>query len=102
MKLNHILLTLTASSMMAWAVSPQVIYESNCASCHGKKGEKNALGQSGVIQGITTDKFLKSVKGYASGELKANAMAKMVKQNFIKKYSEAEIEAVGAYLHTLK
>jgi mono/diheme cytochrome c family protein len=102
MKFHTMLLAFIVSSTIGSAVSPQVIYESNCASCHGKKGESKALGQSDPIQGIEVEKFVTTVNGFASGELEANQMAKLVKQSFVKKYSAEELKAVGEYLHRVK
>ncbi len=38
-----------------------------CAGCHGKKGEKKALGKSAAIQGWPVEKTVAAMKGYKDG-----------------------------------
>ena len=90
---------LTTGLLMAG--SAESIYKSKCASCHGKKGEKKALGQSNIIKGMPVDKFITLTKAYATGEKKAMSLAKSVKKKFIKKYDDQQIKAVAEYVNKL-
>lgn len=90
---------LTTGLLMAG--SGESIYKSKCASCHGKKGEKKALGKSNIITGMPVDKFITLTKAYATGEKKAMTLAKMVKKQFINKYDDKEIKAVAEYVNKL-
>lgn len=90
---------LTTGLLMAG--SAESIYQSKCASCHGKNAEKKALGHSNVIKGMPVDQFITRTKAFASGEEKAMPIAKIVKKQFIDKYSEKEIQAVAEYVNKL-
>jgi len=44
-----------------------ILYKT-CANCHGKDGEKAALnGKSKIINQMTKDEFIASMKGYKNG-----------------------------------
>lgn len=101
MRLIKVMLPLFSASLLMGA-SAESIYQTKCASCHGKMGEKKALGHSEVIQGMDTDKFVKLTKQFASGEQKAMPIAKIVKKQFIDRYDAEEIQAVAEYVNTLK
>ena len=90
---------LSASALMA--ASGESIYQTKCASCHGKMAEKKALGHSNVIKGMATDKFVTLTKAFANGEEKAMPIAKIVKKQFIDGHSEEEIQAVAEYVNKL-
>lgn len=45
----------------------QALYESKCAICHGKEGEKKALGNSLIIKDMSQKDFIASLKGYQAG-----------------------------------
>jgi cytochrome c553 len=81
--------------------SGEAIYQKQCASCHGTKAEKKAMGHSTVIKGMETEKFISQVKAFASGEKQAMPIAKIVKKQFIDKYDEATIKEVAAYVNKL-
>lgn len=83
------------------AGSAESIYQAKCASCHGKMGEKKALGRSNVIKGMPIDKFITLTKAFASGEKKAMPIAKTIKKQFINKYSDKEIRNVAEYVNKL-
>ena len=77
------------------------IYKKECASCHGQKAEKKAMGLSPVIRGMPAEKIATLTKAVASGKLKAVPMAKIVHQKFVKKYNDKEIMAVAQYINKL-
>ena len=45
----------------------KALYESKCAICHGKEGEKKALGNSLIIKDMNRADFIASLKGYQAG-----------------------------------
>jgi cytochrome c553 len=101
MSLIKIMLPVLSASMLM-AASAESIYQSKCASCHGKMGEKKALGHSNVIQGMDTKEFVTLVNAYATGEKKAMPIAKIVKKQFIDKYDKEQIQEVAEYVNKLK
>jgi cytochrome c553 len=90
---------LSASFLME--ESGEVIYQKQCASCHGKEGEKKALGHSAIIKGMEAEKFVTLTKAFATGEKKAMPIAKIVKKQFVDKYDEATMQEVAAYVNKL-
>lgn len=55
-----------------------LLYAQKCALCHGKKGEKKALGNSLIIKDMSRQEFIASLKGYQSGEY-GRTLAKQMK-----------------------
>lgn len=101
MRLIKIMLPILSSGLL-FAASGEAIYQSKCASCHGKHGEKKALGHSNVIQGMPVDQFIAQTKAFATGEKQAMPIAKIVKKQFIDTYSDAEIKEVAVYVNKLQ
>jgi len=89
------------SASMLMAASGESIFQTKCASCHGKMAEKKALGHSNVIKGMPVDQFVTLTKAFATGEKKAMPIAKIVKKQFIDGYSDEEIESVAKYVNQL-
>mgnify|MGYP003527714731 CR=1 FL=1 len=56
------LLTLLGLTMMLSAADGSALYN-KCTSCHGKSGEKPALGKSEMISSWKSDKTLDALKG---------------------------------------
>ena len=100
MHLIKIMIPLLSASVLM-AASGESIYQTKCASCHGKMAEKKALGHSNIIKGMPADKFVTLTKAFATGEKKAMPIAKIVKKQFIDGYSEEEIQAVAEYVNKL-
>ena len=100
MSLMRIMLPVLSASMLM-AASGESIYQTKCASCHGKNAEKKALGHSNVIKGMAVDQFVTLTKAFATGEKKAMPIAKIVKKQFIDGYSDEEIESVAKYVNQL-
>jgi cytochrome c553 len=69
-----------------------------CASCHGAKGEKKALGKSAVIKGWSASKVEKSLKGYKAGK---GGPMKGVMKGQVTRLSGADIKAVSKYISSL-
>ena len=100
MSLMKIMLPVLSASLLMGA-SGESIYQKKCASCHGKMGEKKALGHSNIIKGMETEKFVTLTKAFATGEEKAMPIAKIVKKQFIDRYNDEEIRSVAEYVNKL-
>lgn len=100
MRLIKVMLPLLSTGLLM-AASGESVYQKKCASCHGKMGEKKALGHSNVIKGMNTEKFAKLTHEFANGDKKAMPIAKIVKKQFIDRYSDEEIQAVAEYVNKL-
>lgn len=100
MHLVKIILPILSTGLLM-AASGESIYQTKCASCHGKMGEKKALGHSKVIKGMPADEFITLTKAFASGEKKAMPIAKIVKKQFVDTYSDKEIQEVADYVNKL-
>ena len=64
-----------------------------CASCHGLKGEKEALGKSQVITGWDKDRVIKALNGYKDGSY--GGVMKNIMTGQVNTKTEAEIEALA-------
>lgn len=100
MNLGKIMIPVLTTGLLM-AGSAESIYKTKCASCHGKKAEKKALGKSNIIKGMPVDKIITLTKAYASGETKAMPIAKTIKKQFIDKYDDKQIKAVAEYINKL-
>lgn len=72
-----------------------------CASCHGAKGEKPALGKSEVIAGWSSDKTLDALKGYKAGSRNTKGMGALMKGQTAA-LAEADMKALADYIAKLK
>jgi cytochrome c553 len=77
------------------------LFATKCASCHGPKGERKALGKSAPIGGMAKDEVLEKLKGYKAGTLNLYGMGALMKTQ-VASLSDAELEALAAYISTLK
>ena len=89
------------SATLLMAGSGKSIYNKECASCHGKKGEKHALGHSHSIHGMPANKVMSLTHDYASGKKKGMPVAKTIKKKFLNKYSQEDVKAVAEYVSKL-
>lgn len=71
------------------------VLASTCNSCHGPAGK--SLGATPSIGGLDKGYFVQTMKDFASGARSGSIM-----QRHAKGYTDAEIEAMGAYFATLK
>ena len=101
MRLIKIMLPVLSTGLLI-AASGESIYQTKCASCHGKMAEKKALGHSNIIKGMPVDEFISLTKAFATGEKKAMPIAKIVKKQFIDTYSDEEIKDVAEYVNKLQ
>ncbi|WP_024953972.1 c-type cytochrome [Sulfurospirillum arcachonense] len=72
------------------------IFNSECASCHGKMAEKSAFGKSQIIVSWSKENIVKAMKGYQSGTYGRSMKRLMSKQ--VKSMTDEEIDAVAEYI----
>ncbi|MEA2110898.1 MAG: c-type cytochrome [Campylobacterota bacterium] len=94
--MKKIALSLLVASVGLMAADGAALYK-KCAACHGAKGEKKALGKSAVITGVDT---LADLKGYKAGTTNKAGMGALMKGQ-VASYSDADLEAVAAYIKGL-
>jgi cytochrome c553 len=80
------------------AADGAVIFK-KCASCHGQKAEKSALGKSQIIAGWDTAKLNEALLGYKNGSY-GGAM-KALMQSQVRNLGDQEIKAVTEYISSL-
>jgi cytochrome c553 len=71
-----------------------------CASCHGLKAEKPALGKSQVIQGWEATKVVNALQGYKEGTY-GGAMKGLMKGQ-VASLNPESMKILGEYIHSLK
>lgn len=70
-----------------------------CASCHGQKGEKEALGKSLVIAGWDKERTIKAMNGYKDGSY--GGVMKNIMKPQVENKTDAEIEALATFISNL-
>jgi cytochrome c len=75
------------------------LYGEKCASCHGAKAEKPALGKSQVIAGWSASKIEEALHGYQSGSYGKEMKALMAGQ--AKSLSGEQIKSLAKYISAL-
>jgi len=98
MKKITLALLIAGTSLMA--ADGATLYK-KCASCHGQKAEKKALGKSVVIAGMDVATLVTDIKAYKAGTRNAHGMG-MVMKGQVASYSDADIQAVAEHIHGLK
>lgn len=98
--MKKIALALLVASVSLMAADGAALYK-KCAACHGAKGEKKALGKSEVIDTWDAAKIADALKGYKAGTRNVHGMGALMKGQ-VAPYSDADIEAVSAYITGLK
>lgn len=72
------------------------IYKRSCSTCHGKQGEKHAMGESKLINQLKTDEISTALLERKNGKIVgAGNPAKQ-------RLSEADIKALAEFIPTLK
>ncbi len=97
--MKKVVLTCMAVGAMSFLVADAALYK-KCAGCHGAKGEKKALGKSKVIGGTAAADTVKALKGYKDGSF--GGAQKGLMKGQVATLSDADIEALGAYIEGLK
>lgn len=75
------------------------LYGEKCASCHGARAEKPALGKSQVIAGWSASQVEDALHGYQSGSYGKEMKALMIGQ--AKSLSAEQIKSLAKYISTL-
>jgi len=100
--LNKIAILFALGSVAAFAandinstIDAKALFEAKCATCHGLKAEKKALGKSEIIAQNGYDDIIKDLKEFKNGKGAA------IMQAQVKPLSEQELEAVAKYIDSL-
>lgn len=83
----------------AVAVDGSVVFAQKCASCHGIKAEKSALGKSQIIAGWSAQQVEDALNGYKDGSYGKEMKALM--QGQAKGLSADQLKAVAQHISTL-
>ena len=70
-----------------------------CASCHGQKAEKEALGKSQIIAGWDKEKIINAMNGYKNGSY--GGVMKNIMKPQVENKTDAEIEALATFISNL-
>ncbi|MDD3770051.1 MAG: c-type cytochrome [Sulfuricurvum sp.] len=81
------------------AVDGGALFGQKCATCHGTKAEKPALGKSQVIAGWSAQQVKEALKGYQAGTYGKEMKALM--QGQVKGLDDAQIDALGKHISSL-
>jgi cytochrome c553 len=86
---------------MMMPIDGPALYKKYCVSCHGEKGEESAFGKSAAIGGKDAAKIASDLKEYRFGSLDKYGLGALMKSRTVR-FSWDEIDAVAAYIQTLK
>jgi cytochrome c len=86
----------SAPSETTAAIDPAALYGQKCASCHGAKAEKAALGKSQVIAGWSEGQVSEALRGYQAGTY--GKEMKSLMQGQAKALDNAQIDALARYI----
>lgn len=89
----------TPATEVAVSVDGEVVFTQKCASCHGAKAEKSALGKSQVIAGWKNSQVKDALRGYQAGTYGKDM--KVLMQGQAKGLNDAQIDALAQYISTL-
>ena len=66
------------------------IYKQQCATCHGKQGEKPAMGQSAVIRHFTAEQIVTALSKRKNGEIQGagNSVKERLSESDMKNIAE--------------
>lgn len=70
-----------------------------CASCHGQKAEKEALGKSQVIKGWDKQKIVDAINGYKAGTY--GREMKNIMKGQVSNKTDIEIDALATFISNL-
>jgi cytochrome c553 len=90
-----VFISLVVSSFV-FAKSGATIYK-QCASCHGKHGEKRAIGRSAIIAKQKPSLTIKQLRAYKKGSLDLHGMGAVMKKN-VANLTDKDIKAVANYI----
>lgn len=73
------------------------IFKRSCATCHGKSGEKPAMGESRIINTLNSDEIYTALSDRKNGKVEGGA-GNMAKSRL----SDEEMKALSQFVPTLK
>jgi len=86
-------------TVVSKSLSGEELYQ-KCAVCHGKNGEKSALGKSKIINEFSASELEKNMNGYLDGSY-GYAMKSLMKSQ-LKDLSKSDIKKLATYIATMK
>ena len=90
------LFTTPALSAEADLAKAEKVYKRSCATCHGKQGEKPAMGESKIINQLQPEEISTALSERKAGNIpSAGSPAKQ-------RLSEQDIHNLSEYIQTLK
>ena len=89
------LFTAPALSAEADLVKAEKVYKRSCATCHGKQGEKPAMGESKIINQLKPEEISTALSERKAGNITGAGPAKQ-------RLSEQDIHNLSEYIQTLK
>lgn len=88
-----------AANSSAASVDGGALFAQKCASCHGMKAEKAALGKSQVIAGWSEQQTKEALKGYQAGTYGKEMKGLM--QGQAKALDDTQIDALAKHISAL-
>lgn len=89
----------TTQSAPVASIDGGALFGQKCATCHGSKAEKQALGKSQVIAGWEAQRIKDALHGYQAGTY--GKEMKAVMQGQAKGLSDAQIDALASHISSL-
>ncbi|MBK5142248.1 c-type cytochrome [Budviciaceae bacterium BWR-B9] len=94
--LGLILLLFSGMNPVIAAQTEQKFYNMNCASCHGKKGEKTALNKARPLISLTESQIIEALTERRNGDVKG--AGNQVK----KRLTDEDIKNLAKFIPTMK
>ncbi|MDP2851660.1 MAG: c-type cytochrome [Sulfuricurvum sp.] len=91
--------TETATALPETSDDGGTLFTQKCASCHGAKGEKSALGKSAVIAEFSEQQVKDALRGYQTGTYGKEMKGLM--QGQAKALNDAQIDALAKFISAL-
>lgn len=86
------------TSVVESSIDAKALFKA-CASCHGEKAEKIALGKSQVIAGWDKQRIINAINGYKDGSY--GGVMKNIMKGQVSTKTDAEIDALAGFISNL-
>lgn len=83
------------------ALHSSEVYNLNCASCHGSRGEATYLGKVPPIRSMDSKRRLQALKEYKYGNLNVYGYGIIMKANIVK-FGDKRLKDLNSYIDTFK
>lgn len=93
------ILGLTLLGLAALYADPATVIKTKCASCHGQKMEKVALGKSAVVNTLSAAEIEEALKGYKAKTLNKHGLGGTM-WGQAGALSDADIAEMAKYIST--